>query len=92
MLEVMGSKARTGRAQRGSMDRSSSSSLAKESERGLERDIFGRSRACKGAPGEERKETYVAEAMRRLMIWQKAGAMLDEGFRASAGTMQQERE
>ena len=37
MLEVVGSKARTGRAQRGSMDRSSSSSLAKESERDLDR-------------------------------------------------------
>ena len=37
-----------------------------------ERDIFGRSRACEGAPCEERKETYVAEATRRLMIWQKS--------------------
>ena len=49
---------------------------------------FGGSGACKGAPGLSPKAT------RRLMSWQKAGAMLDEGFvaEARAETMQQERE
>ena len=40
VLEEVGSKARTGRAKGGSMDRTSSSSLASESDRGLDREAL----------------------------------------------------
>ena len=60
---------------------------------------FGRSRACKGAPHEERQgnmsqfERFVTEDSEKADELAKAGTMLDERFlaEARAETMQQER-
>ena len=61
---------------------------------------FGRSRACKGAPHEERKgnmsqfERFVTEGTEKADELAKEGALLDKEFTAEARaeTMQQERE
>ena len=66
-----------------------------------ERGILVEAELGKGAPHEERRRNTCRrlrgsspKATRRLMSWQKAGAMLDEGFvaEAKAEAMKNERE